>query len=474
MDQLHIFCLCRANKMILNAPVHPVVLGLAIKFLGKNTLKIRSPLMIDINLVRDQGTRPKVVESEKKRFRDGSAVERIYELDRKKIQSKFELDGTNRRINQLKKEIKSYYKQGCTDKQELSEKVKEAEVLARKAESLENEVGMMESELTLLLKGIGNIVSESVVVSRNEADSPIIRSYRSTRNQQEDPRPFSQLMREFTFAAAGAKVMGHRGYYLSGQMAKLALALARYAIDFLESKGYTFIQTPVMLRREVMAKTSQLSDFDEQLYKVEDDLYLVATSEQPLAALYMNERMVPQELPKKFCGQSLCFRKEAGAHGKDNAGLFRVHQFEKIEQFVICAPEDSLRFHEEMIGICEEFYQSLDISYNVVGIVSGELNDAAAMKYDLEAYFPNSKKYRELVSCSNCTDYQSRELEIRYGVSKENNRKVYVHLLNGTMCAIQRALCCIVENYQSDDRIVIPEVLRKYFGSEEPIELNLQ
>lgn len=428
--------------------------------------------MIDINLIRDESTRRLVVESEKKRFRDGSVVEKIHELDKRRIRLNFELDGVNRSINQVKKEIKGYYKEKRGG-DGLDAKVREAEELSNKAAGLKEDVRTTESELFALLKGVGNIVSESVVVSKDEEDNAVVRSYRSTRMLQNNPKPFSVLMEEYTFAAAGAKVVGHRGYYLAGKMARLASALARYAADFLENRGYTFMQTPVMLRREVMAKTSQLSDFDEQLYKVEDNLYLIATSEQALAALYMDERMSPADLPKRLCGQSLCFRKEAGAHGRDNAGLFRVHQFEKIEQFVICAPEESERIHEEMTRICEDFYQSLDISYNVVSIVSGELNDAAALKYDLEAYFPNAEKFRELVSCSNCTDYQSRELEIRYGIAKENNKKAYVHLLNGTMCAIQRTLCCVVENYQDGDRVLVPEVLRGYFG-EDAIDLRLK
>ncbi|ADM11360.1 seryl-tRNA synthetase [Encephalitozoon intestinalis ATCC 50506] len=429
--------------------------------------------MIDIGLIRDEKSREKVVESEKKRFRDGTGVERAYELDRRKIETNFRLDQINTRVNQLDREIKSGYKQGKNKEDaDLGEKVKEMKDIQGEAKRLKEDVKVIEDELSKVMKGIGNIISPKVVVSNDEKDNEIIRSYRSGRSIKKDPKPFCVLMKDFTHPEAGAKVVGHRGYYLSGKMARLAQALSRYAIDFLENKGYVYIQTPVMLKRDVMGKTSQLSDFDDQLYKVEDDLYLVATSEQSLAALYMDERIVPQETPKKFCGQSLCFRKEAGAHGKDNAGLFRVHQFEKIEQFVICSPEESERHHEEMIKICEEFYQSLDISYNVVSIVSGELNDAAVMKYDLEAYFPNAEKYRELVSCSNCTDYQSRELEIRYGIAKENNRKVYVHLLNGTMCAIQRTLCCIVENYQNERGISIPDVLQGYFGGDS-IELGL-
>ncbi|TBU16092.1 seryl-tRNA synthetase [Ordospora colligata] len=421
--------------------------------------------MIDINLIRDDSTRCKVIESEKKRFRDGRAVDEAHELDRKRIRMNFELDEINKKVNKLNREIKQHFKDGGKkEDSEVCSRVEESERLCNEADDLKEQVKGVEMNLARVMKGIGNLVFDEVFVSNDDENNMVVGSYRSERRLEQNPEPFSVLMKDYTYAAAGAKVVGHRGYYLSGAMAKLAQALGRYAIDFLEKHGYVYIQTPVMLRRDVMARTSQLSDFDDQLYKVEDDMYLIATSEQSLSALYMEERIVPQDLPKKFCGQSLCFRKEAGAHGKDNAGLFRVHQFEKIEQFIVCGPEESEKHHKDMMRICEEFYQSLDISYNVVSIVSGALNDAAAVKYDLEAFFPCSGKYRELVSCSNCTDYQSRELDIRYGIGKDNKRKVYVHLLNGTMCAIQRTLCCIVENYQCAEGVMIPKVLQGYFG----------
>jgi seryl-tRNA synthetase len=177
-----------------------------------------------------------------------------------------------------------------------------------------------------------------------------------------------------------------------------------------------------------MAETCQLSDFDDQLYKVttgsknpDDEFYLIATSEQPISAMYRKEWLEPKDLPIKYSGLSTCFRKEAGASGKDVWGIFRIHQFEKVEQFIICAPEDSWRIHDEMINASEEFIQSLELPYRVVNIASGALNDAAAKKYDLEAWFPGYGEYRELVSCSNCTDYQSRALEIRFGTSKQVN-----------------------------------------------------
>jgi seryl-tRNA synthetase len=421
--------------------------------------------MIDINLIRDNSTREQVVESEKKRFKDYKKVLEVYFKDQERIKIGFELDLNNKSKNSYSKEVKDAYKKNKNipkeEVQPLIEKFKKAE---KDSEVLQEKLKVLDEEVNTLLKGIGNLVDNRVIVSKDEDQNPILSTFRSSRALYKAPKPYSVLMGDFTYSNSGSKIVGHRGYFLSGKMAKLGRALSFYAVDFLEARGYLFMQTPVMMRKEVMARTSQLSDFDDQLYKVEGDLYLIATSEQPLTSLHMDERLTDSDLPKCYAGQSLCFRKEAGAHGKDNAGLFRVHQFEKIEQFIICKPEESEMYHTKMIQISEEFYKSLEISFNVVSIVSGELNDAASIKYDLEAYFPSFDKYRELVSCSNCTDYQSRELEVRYGLTKENNKKVYVHMLNGTLCAVQRTLCCIVENYQEDGKIVVPEVLRKYTG----------
>jgi len=227
---------------------------------------------------------------------------------------------------------------------------------------------------------------------------------------------------------------------------------------------------PFFMNKDQMAKTAQLDQFDEELYKVigsDDEKYLIATSEQPISAFHSDEWFESPEtqLPIKYAGYSTCFRKEAGSAGRDMWGIFRVHQFEKVEQFVITAPEKSWEMFDKMIETSEEFYQSLGLRYRVVGIVSGALNLAASQKYDLEAWFPFQKAYKELVSCSNCTDYQARRLEVRCGLkSKDQTRKVYVHMLNGTLCATERALCCLVENYQTAEGVVIPEVLRPYMG----------
>lgn len=253
----------------------------------------------------------------------------------------------------------------------------------------------------------------------------------------------------------GVKVVGHRGYFLKQWGVFLNQALINYGLEFLASKAYTPLQTPQFMLKEMMAKTAQLEQFDEELYKVIDgdsEKYLIATSEQPISAMHAGEWLTAKDLPIKYAGFSSCFRREAGAHGKDAWGIFRVHQFEKIEQFIITDPESSWKTFDEMIEYSEEFYKSLGVPYRVVEIVSGALNNAAAKKYDLEAWFPFQGEYKELVSCSNCTDYQSRALEIRFGnKSQTDNIKKYVHCLNSTLCATERALCCLLENFQTEE-----------------------
>ncbi|XP_030416974.1 serine--tRNA ligase, cytoplasmic isoform X4 [Gopherus evgoodei] len=264
---------------------------------------------------------------------------------------------------------------------------------------------------------------------------------------------------------------------LAGALVFLEQALIQYALQTLLSKGYTPIYTPFFMRKEVMQEVAQLSQFDEELYKVIgkgseksedssiDEKYLIATSEQPIAALHRDEWLKPEDLPIRYAGLSTCFRQEVGSHGRDTRGIFRVHQFEKIEQFVYASPHDnkSWEMFDEMIATAEEFYQSLGIPYHIVNIVSGSLNHAASKKLDLEAWFPASGAFRELVSCSNCTDYQARRLRIRYGQTKKMMDKVeFVHMLNATMCATTRTICAILENYQTQDGILIPEKLKSF------------
>lgn len=222
------------------------------------------------------------------------------------------------------------------------------------------------------------------------------------------------------------------------------------------------------MNKEVMAETAQLEEFDEALYKVtggseDSEKYLIATSEQPISAFHRKEWMEPESLPIRYAGISTCFRKEAGSHGRDAWGIFRIHQFEKVEQFVITSPEESWKMHDEMMDTAQEFYKQLGLPFRVVKIVSGELNNAAAKKLDLEAWFPTLGVFRELVSGSNCTDYQSRAMEIRFGQKKMGEReKKYVHMLNATLTATERTMCCLLEVHQTAEGINIPECLQPY------------
>ena len=207
-------------------------------------------------------------------------------------------------------------------------------------------------------------------------------------------------------SARGAKVAGHRGYFLKGYGVLLNQAVINYATNYLHDKEYTLLQPPFLMKRDLMHLTCELSDFEENLYSVEGgEYYLIATSEQPISCLHQGEWLKTTELPLKYCGLSSCFRKEAGAAGRDMWGIFRVHQFEKIEQFILCKEEDSWELHEELIKTAQDFYKDLGLPHRTVSIVGGALNDAAAKKYDLEAWFPGYEEYRELVSCSNCTDF---------------------------------------------------------------------
>lgn len=336
----------------------------------------------------------------------------------------------------------------------------------------ENEVQEAKAALHKKLEIVGNLVHDSVPISNDEENNLVVRSWGEKR-VGEKLRNHVELVQLLAIAdlAKGADVAGGRGFYLKDAGVLLNQALINFGLQFLSKRGFRPLQTPFFMRKDIMAKCAQLAQFDEELYKVTgegDDKYLIATAEQPLCAYHLGEWIHPSQLPIRYAGYSTCFRKEAGSHGRDTLGIFRVHQFEKVEQFCITSPNgnDSWDMHEEMLKNSEDFYKELNIPYQVVSIVSGALNDAAAKKYDLEGWFPASKTYRELVSCSNCTDYQSRRLEIRYGQKKGNEQaKQFVHLLNSTLTATERTICCILENNQKEDGVEIPAPLQPFMGT---------
>lgn len=427
---------------------------------------------LDINLIRtEKGGDPNVIrESQKKRFQPTEQVDEIINLDAEWRKKAFNADQLRGKFNKLKGAI-AEKKKASKGSDPCTEEIAESNKIQEEIKVAEEEAEVTNQQLLQKWNKVGNIVHESVPISKNEDDNKIERTWGKVPDIKVDSTLGKCHHHELLAMIdgyepkRGQKVVGHRGYFLKGFGTLLNMALINYGLTFLAKRQYTALQPPFFMKKSIMAETAQLSDFDDQLYKVtgnknDEDMYLIATSEQPISALHRGEWLDPKELPLRYAGYSSCFRKEAGAHGKDTWGIFRIHQFEKIEQFCLVAPEDSWKMHDEMIASAEEFYQSLELPYRVVNICSGELNDAAAKKYDLEAWFPGYNAYRELVSCSNCTDYQSRALEIRYGAKKAGDKeKKYVHLLNATLCATERTLCCILENYQEEKGIRVPKVL---------------
>lgn len=424
--------------------------------------------MLDVNdFITERGGDPeRIRESQRKRHDSVEVVDEVIAMFEDHRRTAYSATQINARINDVQKQIgpKKKAKEDVTDllKQKADLEKEKKDLLASAAEK--------EKLLKAKVKTIGNIVHESVPVSDNEDNNRVERTWvpegvaLEKRNVLSHHEVLDKL--DGYDPERGVKVVGHRGYFLRGWGVFLNQALINYGLEFLDQRDYTPLQTPQLMLRDQMAKTAQLSQFDEELYKVtgdQADKYLIATSEQPISAYHSDEWLQPRQLPLKYAGYSNCFRKEAGAHGKDVWGIFRVHEFTKVEQFCITDPEKSWEMFENMIATSEEFYKSLGIPYRVVAIVSGALNNAAAKKLDLEAWFPHQGEFKELVSCSNCTDYQSRDLEIRFGIKKQTDvKKTYVHCLNSTLCATTRTICAILENFQTEDGVKIPEPLRKY------------
>ncbi len=427
-----------------------------------------------------------LVESQKKRGESVELVEEAVRLDQQWREMKKLLDKRRAERNRLSAEIAK------ADAKRRQKLVEQAKNLAEEIKKLEQEIGFVEKRLKEILLSIPNIIHESVPEGKDESENVAIRFWGKPKVYREDVEKFLAETQgrkveyeiinfkplhhadavEFLGGAdieRAAKTSGARFYYLLNDLVWLDYALTLYALDFLRKQGFTIVDPPYMIRRKAYEGVTAISDFEDVIYKIEgEDLYLIATSEHAIAAMHMDEVLEEKELPLLYAGISPCFRKEAGAHGKDTKGIFRVHQFHKVEQFVFCLPEESWEWHERLIANAEKLWQGLGIPYRIVNICTGDLGIVAAKKYDLEAWMPAQARYREMVSCSNCTDWQSYRLNIRYAEERGKPTKGYVHTLNSTAIATTRAITAIIENYQEEDgSVIIPKVLRKYL---EPIE----
>ena len=413
-------------------------------------------------------------------------LDALFNADKQRRDLIVELQHVKHQKNVLSKEISERKKR----KEDVSSKIHEMSEIGMEISRLEEESRINEESFSKYIRSLPNFFHETVPLGKDENDNKITREYNGKLKVIKKPTDgieksekeiivnkevpgILQIKNHIDLTDGlglidlerAGKISGSRFYFLKNEMVKLSMALANFATDYLIKEGYTVVQPPFMIRRDAMEGAVILSDFEETIYKIEnEDLYMIGTSEHPLASMHMNEILNGKNLPIRYGGISTCFRKEAGAHGKDMKGLFRVHQFEKVEQFVFCKPEESWKEHERLLQITEKFYEILEIPFRTIILCSGDLGKVSAKTYDIEAWFPAQNSYREICSCSNCTDYQARSLRIRYR-NNPNDQTSLVHTLNSTLVAIQRTLVAILENYQTvKGTIIVPEALKKYMG----------
>jgi len=373
------------------------------------------------------------------------------------------------RRNTISREINETKKAG----KDATTLLKEAGAIPVKIKETEVQLAEINEKIKYYLMRLPNILHESVPVGKDDSENVQVKTWGEAKVPSFELKNHGQLASEKGWAdfERAAKISGSGFYFLKGNLVLLDMALQRFAMDLLVTKGYTPVMPPYMMNRAAYEGVTDLADFEKVMYKIDgEDEYLIATSEHPMGGMYKDEIFEEKDLPLKLAGVSPCFRREIGAHGIDTKGLFRVHQFHKIEQFIFCKPEDSWAFHEELLANAEEVFQKLGLPYQVVAICTGDIGTVAAKKYDVEVWMPREKKYREVVSCSNCTAYQAARLNIKVRDKLDFESKQYVHTLNSTAIATSRALRAILENYQHEDGTVsIPKALQPYMNNRETL-----
>lgn len=416
--------------------------------------------MLEIKFIRAS---PEVVRKDLEKRGDKEKLkwlEDLLEKDKRFRQLNADVEGLRARRNKISQEINLARKEG----KDSAKLMAEAKELPQKIRETEEETLVLQDKIRFYLMRLPNILHESVPVGKDDTENQVVREVGGKTIPDFAVQSHVDIIEKYGLAdiERAAKTSGARFYYLKNELVFLNMALQRLALDSLGKKGFTPVYPPFLMRREPYEGVTDLKDFEDVMYKIEnDDLYLIATSEHPMAAMHKDEVLSEEDLPVKYAGVSECFRKEAGAHGKDTKGIFRVHQFSKVEQFVFCKPDESWKLHEELLKNAEEIFKSLEIPYRVVNICTGDIGTVAAKKYDIEAWMPGQKAYREVVSCSNCTGYQAVRLNVKYG--KYGGDKEYVHTLNSTAIANPRAIVAILENHQAaDGTIKMPKALHKY------------
>jgi seryl-tRNA synthetase len=421
--------------------------------------------MIDPKILKEN---PKTLREMLERRKVSYPLDELLELDGKRRELIIETQNLRHKKNTLSQSIANKKKKQESAETELDEMKNVGEMMS----TAESKRITVEKRYDELIYSIPNLLHESVPTGKSEEDNIVVRSHdlhmrSGARNDHVDLANSLGLID----LERAAKIAGARFYFLKKELVKLNQALINYALDFLEGYGYQLIQPPFMLKNDAIKGSIIMDDFQDVIYKIEnEDLYMIGTSEHAMASMHMDEILDSKKLPLRYASISPCFRKEAGAHGKDMKGIFRVHQFEKVEQFVVSDSANSFDEHERMLSISERFYQNLEIPFRVVLLCSADTGKVSSKTYDIEAWMPGQNKYREIGSCSNCIDFQSRRLGIRHR-GKVNEETRLVHTLNSTLVATERTMVAILENYQtSNQTVIIPTVLRKYMGDKKEIK----
>ena len=407
--------------------------------------------------------------------RSNYPLEELLKLDEEWRAQKTKLQNLQAQRNKASLDISETKKKGGT----IDDKVAALADIKKAIEELEGKLPEYEAKIESLLYRLPNIMMAEVPDGKSDVDNPEVRRVGKIRNKESKGHEEILSMMGLLDVERAAKIAGARFYYLRGDLVLLEHSLARFALDELVKRGYTPVEPPFMMKNRYYKGTVPLGTFEEMLYmitspkeaeskaeyeKMDEDLFLIATAEHPLTAMHAEEVFRGSELPLKYAGISPCFRREAGSHGKDTKGIFRVHQFNKVEQVIYCKPEDSPKYHEELLSNIESLMAKLELPYRVIEICAGDMSAKDARSFDVEAYLPSQKTYRELMSCSNCTDWQSARLDIKYD---EGNERKFVHTLNATGISLERMLVAVVENYYNDDgTITVPKALVPYMGKE--------
>tara|TARA_B100001564_G_scaffold215397_1_gene181317 strand:+ start:1195 stop:2478 length:1284 start_codon:yes stop_codon:yes gene_type:complete len=423
--------------------------------------------MLDISDFRDNAN---VIKADHdKRGLPHDNIDEVIRLDEEWRKAVYEQSLARKERNDTAKLISEAKKSGNND--EMQKLLSNVKSLGNKIDELDKFANELKESRDMIRMSIPNVLHDDVPVGDDDEGNTLHSEHGNKPSFSFKPRTHNDLLEMNNWAdlPRAAKITGSRFYFLKGDLARLEMALQSYSVDFMTKKNFTLMHPPTMMNRKAYEGVTDLTDFETVMYGVEPDgYYMIATSEHPLTAMFMDEIIEPSLLPIKLVGVSPCFRREVGAHGQSDKGIWRVHQFTKIEQIIISLPEKSWEHHEDMLQNCIDLWNSLDIHYRVVNICTGDMGTVASKKYDLEAWLPGPNEFKEIVSCSNCTDYQANRLKMRYRTPEGNST---VHTLNSTAVATSRALVAIMEQNQLEDgRIKIPDVLQPYMNGQKILE----